>query len=249
METNTNIKYTPSERELYKIELAAERINALLKTLDTTDGNNKTLEDLNAIIETIKDWDNSDDSLGVKEQLLNIYNSMLSEDEFNKLYLPEIDENITNVNERVDELETQIGDISSVLDSIQTGLDETLELQNAYISGGVIHKITITSEVSLWQASLKRAIVDVDGTEYISNGGEVYVSDGTVIKCTVRGDVSTGANDSGTGRIIINGEEVVSAYGCRKIYDYVVKGDATIHIEDNSGGLFVASGGTITITE
>lgn len=135
METNTNIKYTPSERELYKIELAAERINALLKTLDTTDGNNKTLEDLNAIIETIKDWDNSDDSLGVKEQLLNIYNSMLSEDEFNKLYLPEIDENITNVNERVDELETQIGDISSVLDSIQTGLDETLELQNAYIGG------------------------------------------------------------------------------------------------------------------
>lgn len=135
MATNTNIKYTPSERELYKIELAAERINALLKTLDTTDGNNKTLEDLNAIIETIKDWDNSDDSLGVKEQLLNIYNSMLSEDEFNKLYLPEIDENITNVNERVDELETQIGDISSVLDSIQTGLDETLELQNAYIGG------------------------------------------------------------------------------------------------------------------
>ena len=135
MVTNTNIKYTPSERELYKIELAAERINALLKTLDTTDGNNKTLEDLNAIIETIKDWDNSDDSLGVKEQLLNIYNSMLSEDEFNKLYLPEIDENITNVNERVDELETQIGDISSVLDSIQTGLDEILELQNAYIGG------------------------------------------------------------------------------------------------------------------
>lgn len=135
MVTNTNIKYTPSERELYKIELAAERINALLKTLDTTDGNNKTLEDLNAIIETIKDWDNSDDSLGIKEQLLNIYNSMLSEDEFNKLYLPEIDENITNVNERVDELETQIGDISSVLDSIQTGLDETLELQNAYIGG------------------------------------------------------------------------------------------------------------------
>lgn len=135
MVTNTNIKYTPSERELYKIELAAERINALLKTLDTTDGNNKTLEDLNAIIETIKDWDNSDDSLSVKEQLLNIYNSMLSEDEFNKLYLPEIDENITNVNERVDELETQIGDISSVLDSIQTGLDETLELQNAYIGG------------------------------------------------------------------------------------------------------------------
>lgn len=135
MVTNTNIKYTPSERELYKIELAAERINALLKTLDTTDGNNKTLEDLNAIIETIKDWDSSDDSLGVKEQLLNIYNSMLSEDEFNKLYLPEIDENITNVNERVDELETQIGDISSVLDSIQTGLDETLELQNAYIGG------------------------------------------------------------------------------------------------------------------
>ena len=73
--------------------------------------------------------------MGVKEQLLNIYNSMLSEDEFNKLYLPEIDENITNVNERVDELETQIGDISSVLDSIQTGLDETLELQNAYIGG------------------------------------------------------------------------------------------------------------------
>lgn len=135
MATNTNIKYTPYEGEKYKIELAAERINALLKTLDTTDGNNKTLEDLNAIIETIKDWDNSDDSLGVKEQLLNIYNSMLSEDEFNKLYLPEIDENITNVNERVDELETQIGDISSVLDSIQTGLDETLELQNAYIGG------------------------------------------------------------------------------------------------------------------
>ena len=135
MVTNTNIKYTPSERELYKIELAAERINALLKTLDTTDGNNKTLEDLNSIIETIKDCDNSDDSLGVKEQLLNIYNSMLSEDEFNKLFLPEIDENITNVNERVDKLETQIGDISSVLDSIQTGLDETLELQNAYIGG------------------------------------------------------------------------------------------------------------------
>lgn len=135
MATNTNIKYTPYEDEKYKIELAAERINALLKTLDTTDGNNKTLEDLNAIIETIKDWDNSDDSLGVKEQLLNIYNSMLSEDEFNKLYLPEIDENITNVNERVDELETQIGDISSVLDSIQIGLDETLELQNTYIGG------------------------------------------------------------------------------------------------------------------
>lgn len=135
MATNTNIKYTPYEGEKYKIELAAERINALLKVLDITGGTNKTLEELNAIIETIKDWDDSDDSLGVKEQLLNIYNSMLSEDEFNKLYIPEIDENITNVNERVDELETQIGDISSVLDSIQTGLDETLELQNAYIGG------------------------------------------------------------------------------------------------------------------
>lgn len=135
MATNTNIKYTPYEDEKYKIELAAERINALLKVLDITGGTNKTLEELNAIIETIKDWDDSDDSLGVKEQLLNIYNSMLSEDEFNKLYIPEIDENITNVNERVDELETQIGDISSVLDSIQTGLDETLELQNAYIGG------------------------------------------------------------------------------------------------------------------
>ena len=134
MPTNTNIKYTPYEGEKYKIELVAERINALLKTLDVADSN-KTLEELNAIIETIKDWDDSDDSLGVKEQLINIYNSMLSEDEFNKLYLPEIDENITNVNERVDELETQIGDISSVLDSIQTGLDETLELQNAYIGG------------------------------------------------------------------------------------------------------------------
>lgn len=134
MATNTNIKYTPYEDEKYKIELAAERINALLKVLDAT-GGDKTLQELNAIIETIKDWDNSDDSLGVKEQLFNIYNSMLSEDEFNKLYLPEIDENITNVNERVDELETQIGDISSVLDSIQIGLDETLELQNTYIGG------------------------------------------------------------------------------------------------------------------
>lgn len=84
MATNTNIKYTPSERELYKIELVAERINALLKTLDTTNSNNKTLEELNAIIETIKDWDDSDDSLGVKEQLLNIYNSMLSKEEFER---------------------------------------------------------------------------------------------------------------------------------------------------------------------
>ena len=83
MTTNTNIKYTPSEREQYKIELAAERINALLKVLDAT-GGDKTLEELNAIIETIKDWDDSDDSLSVKEQLLNIYNSMLSEVEFER---------------------------------------------------------------------------------------------------------------------------------------------------------------------
>lgn len=134
MPTNTNIKYTPYEGEKYKIELVAERINALLKTLDVADSN-KTLEELNAIIETIKDWDDSDDSLGVKEQLINIYNSMLSEDEFNKLYLPEIDENITNVNERVDELETQMGNVSTVLNNIRTQTSETIELQNSYIGG------------------------------------------------------------------------------------------------------------------
>ena len=134
MATNTNIKYTPSERELYKIELAAERINALLKTLDVSDSN-KTLEELNAIIETIKDWDDSDDSLGVKEQLINIYNSMLSEDEFNKLYLPNIDEDIANVNGRVDALETQMGNVSTVLNNILTQTSETIELQNSYIGG------------------------------------------------------------------------------------------------------------------
>ena len=134
MATNTNIKYTPSERELYKIELAAERINALLKTLDVSDSN-KTLEEVNAIIETIKDWDDSDDSLGVKEQLINIYNSMLSEDEFNKLYLPNIDEDIANVNGRVDALETQMGNVSTVLNNILTQTSETIELQNSYIGG------------------------------------------------------------------------------------------------------------------
>lgn len=103
MPTNTNIKYTPYEGKTYKIELVAERINTLLKVLDAT-GGDKTLEELNAIIETIKDWDDSDDSLGVKEQLINIYNSMLSEDEFNKLYLPEIDKDIANVDGRVDAL-------------------------------------------------------------------------------------------------------------------------------------------------
>ena len=137
MATNTNIKYTPSERELYKIELAAERINALLKVLDAT-GSDKTLEELNAIIETIKDWDGSDDSLGVKEQLLNIYNSMLSEDEFNKLYIPEIDEDIADVNERVDTLETQMGDVSGGLENILTQTDEIIELQNLYIAGATV---------------------------------------------------------------------------------------------------------------
>ena len=43
MPTNTNIKYTPYEGEKYKIELVAERINALLKTLDVADSN-KTFE-------------------------------------------------------------------------------------------------------------------------------------------------------------------------------------------------------------
>ena len=134
MPTNTNIKYTPYEGEKYKIELVAERINALLKTLDVADSN-KTLEELNAIIETIKDWDDSDDSLGVKEQLINIYNSMLSEDEFNKLYLPNIDEDIANVNGRVDVLETQMGNVSTVLNNIRTQTSETIELQNSYIGG------------------------------------------------------------------------------------------------------------------
>lgn len=134
MTTNTNIKYTPYGGENYKIELVAERINALLKTLDATDSN-KTLEELNAIIETIKDWDDSDDSLGVKEQLINIYNSMLSEDEFNKLYLPNIDEDIANVNGRVDVLETQMGNVSTVLNNILTQTSETIELQNSYIGG------------------------------------------------------------------------------------------------------------------
>lgn len=138
MATNTNIKYTPYEGEKYKIELVAERINTLLKTLDTTNGNNKTLEELNAIIETIKDWDDSDDSLGVKEQLLNIYNSMLSEDEFNKLYLSKIDENIADVNERVDTLETQMGDVSGGLENILTQTDEIIELQNLYIAGAAV---------------------------------------------------------------------------------------------------------------
>jgi hypothetical protein len=105
MTTNTNIKYTPSKNELYKLELAAERINALLKTLDTT-GNNKTLEELNAIVETIKDWDYSDDSLSVKEQLLNIYNSMLSEEEFGY----------------------QMNGIDNALDSI-------IEMQNTHMGG------------------------------------------------------------------------------------------------------------------
>ena len=134
MSTNTNIKYTPYGGENYKIELVAERINALLKTLDATDSN-KTLEELNAIIKTIKDWDDSDDSLGVKEQLINIYNSMLSEDEFNKLYLPNIDEDIANVNGRVDVLETQMGNVSTVLNNILTQTSETIELQNSYIGG------------------------------------------------------------------------------------------------------------------
>lgn len=131
METNTNIKYTPSERELYKIELAAERINTLLKALDAANGSeyitDKTLEDLNAIIQTIIEWDTSDNSLGVKEQLLNIYNSMLSVEAFEE-YKTEIEDDIADLSAKVDSMGAPTGDIDAALDSI-------IEIQNSHIGG------------------------------------------------------------------------------------------------------------------
>ena len=88
MSTNTPIQNTPYETQGYEIKLTAERIEALLRALDTADAaeelTGSTLEDLNAIIGAIKDWDTSDDDLSVKEQLINIYTKMLSEEEFNK---------------------------------------------------------------------------------------------------------------------------------------------------------------------
>ena len=108
------------------------------------------------------------------------------------------------------------------------------------------HKITIASEQSSWNAE---ASVTVEGTNYDSNSGEVSVAEGTIIKCSVTGKYSMGANDSGTGHIFINGEEVATAYGCTKTYDYVVKSNATIYLKTDFGGLGVESGGIITIVE
>lgn len=144
MKSNTNIKYTPSENELYKLELAAERINALLKALDMADGaeelTDKTLEDLNAIIQTIIEWDVSDDALGVKDQLLNIYNSMLSVEAFEE-YKSEIENDIEETSDRIGDLENQMGDISNVLNNILTQTNEVIEAQNFYI-GGTGNEIT-----------------------------------------------------------------------------------------------------------
>ena len=81
MATNTPINYSGEKIDYHQIQLAASRIEALLKALDLADATEqlteKTLEDLNAIIQTIIDWDLSDDSSEVKDQLLNIYNSMV----------------------------------------------------------------------------------------------------------------------------------------------------------------------------
>lgn len=89
MATNTPIKYSPYEKEGYKIDLSAEQIESALKTINlaiaTGQLDDKTLQDINAIIQTVVEWDISDDSLSVKEQLINIYNSMLSQDEYNDL--------------------------------------------------------------------------------------------------------------------------------------------------------------------
>ena len=106
-----------------------------------------------------------------------------------------------------------------------------------------LHKITILGE----KFNL-RANVTIEGIKYNDENKEIYVPDRTIIKCEVSGAYSIGANDSGTGLIIINGEEVVSAYGCTKTYDYIVKDDLTIRLDEN-GGLSSSSYGMITIDE
>ena len=106
-----------------------------------------------------------------------------------------------------------------------------------------LHKITILGE----KFNL-RANVTIEGIKYNDENKEIYVPDRTIIKCEVSGAYSIGANDSGTGLIIINGQEIVSAYGCSKTYDYIVKDDLTIRLDEN-GGLSSSSYGMITIDE
>lgn len=109
-----------------------------------------------------------------------------------------------------------------------------------------LHKITILSDISGW--NLGYANIIVENIKYTTESKEIYVPDGTVIKCEVSGAYSIGANDSGTGLIIINGQEIVSAYGCSKTYDYIVKDNLTIHL-DKKGGFSSSSYGIITIDE
>lgn len=107
------------------------------------------------------------------------------------------------------------------------------------------YTITITSDQSTYFAN---ASVLIDGKYYITENSEIKVVEGSVITCSVTGDYSMGANESGTGRIIVNGVEVVTAYGCSKKYDYVVKSDVSIHL-NTTRDTITLSYGIITITE
>lgn len=109
-----------------------------------------------------------------------------------------------------------------------------------------IPKYTVTIQSS--QDRYGEASITINDKSYITENTEIKVAEGSIISCSVRGVLSTGAYDSGTGRIFINDKEVVTAYGCTKTYDYIVESNVTIRLETNENG-FAPNEGIITITE
>lgn len=129
--------------------------------------------------------------------------------------------------------------------SIDNG--KTLVGGTAYEVGFWDSIVTLTSEQGGMFGS-PQASVMIKGNWYSTENGEIKVKEGSVITCSVTGEnAGSGMGDHGTGRIYLNGVEIVTAYNGTKTYDYVVTGDVSIHLNTMtsfSGG----DSGEITIT-
>ncbi len=221
MATNTPIQYTPYETQGHELKLTAERIEALLIALDISDIaetiTKKTLEDLNAIINTIKDWDDSDDDLSVKEQLINIYTKMLSEEETDNV-IDKTDINNTN-DKHVPTVKAVINALAEMEHIVEDGLNalETSDINIASTTSARELAARIRNAEGKWQLCIEDKIDSIDKTisdssnlvdattkgltEHESkhpfkrdkNGGIVQTApDGTTDNVAAKGSVATG---------------------------------------------------------
>lgn len=111
--------------------------------------------------------------------------------------------------------------------------------------GGTSYKIGFNPIVKITHKGTHPHLgVTINNTEYKTENCEIEVTEGTIIQCKFFGTSLSSENRKTTGQVIINGETVAKATGAWDTYDYVVKGDVSIHLE-----LRDVYTGIITITE